>query len=162
MDEVAVTPFIPSENDVLSAEHSSEEDPPLLAQPSPVLSPIPDCDSGTFMMGNLNSPSYTLTDANTIRRDEHFYLCDGSCILRVGNILFNVGHPRIFSEDHSNDNLIQVHRSILSRDSSSFATLFTLPQGDSPEEGTSDERPIVLQGDTPEEFRNFLWALYAL
>jgi len=29
-------------------------------------------------------------------------------------------------------------------------------------EGTSDDNPIVLPGDSPEEFRNFLWSLYAL
>jgi hypothetical protein len=42
--------------------------------------------------------------------------------------------------------------------------MFTLPQGDigEAEEGMSDENPIVLQGDTAEEFRHFLWALYAL
>lgn len=41
--------------------------------------------------------------------------------------------------------------------------MFSLPQGDQCEaEGQSDDNPIVLQGDTVDEFRNFLWALYAL
>ena len=40
--------------------------------------------------------------------------------------------------------------------------MFTLPQGGLTTEGQSDEKPIILAGDTPDEFRHFLWALYAL
>jgi hypothetical protein len=56
----------------------------------------------------------------------------------------------------------QVHRTILSKDSAFFSTMFTLPQNTIMEEGSSDANPIVLTGDTAAEFRNFLWALYAL
>ena len=55
-----------------------------------------------------------------------------------------------------------MHRTTLSRDSSSFGGMFAIPQGHRTEEGASDDHPIVLTGDTPAEFRNFLWALYAL
>ncbi|KAG0703784.1 hypothetical protein DFH29DRAFT_849905 [Suillus ampliporus] len=77
-------------------------------------------------------------------RDDTYYMTDGSCVLRVQNTLFNV------------------HRTILSKDQSFFGCMFTLPQGESKEEGMSDDQPIVLHGDTVEEFRHFLWALYAL
>ncbi|KDQ62689.1 hypothetical protein JAAARDRAFT_30590 [Jaapia argillacea MUCL 33604] len=77
-------------------------------------------------------------------RDDTYYMSDGSCILRVENTLFNV------------------HRTILSRDSSSFGSMFTFPQGDNQEEGMSDDNPIILIGDAVSEFKNFLWALYAL
>ncbi|KAJ7643831.1 hypothetical protein FB45DRAFT_1020646 [Roridomyces roridus] len=77
-------------------------------------------------------------------RDDTYYLDDGSCIILVQDTLFNV------------------HRTILSKDNSSFSTLFTLPQGNNEAEGRSDDRPIVLSGDTVTEFRHFLWALYAL
>ncbi|KAJ6611428.1 hypothetical protein B0H10DRAFT_2056632 [Mycena sp. CBHHK59/15] len=77
-------------------------------------------------------------------RDETYYLEDGSCIILVQDTLFNV------------------HRTILSKDHSSFSTMFTLPQGDNEAEGRSDDNPIVLTGDTVTEFRHFLWALYAL
>ena len=40
--------------------------------------------------------------------------------------------------------------------------MFSLPQGGLVTEGRSEDKPIVLSGDTPEEFRHFLWALYAL
>lgn len=40
--------------------------------------------------------------------------------------------------------------------------MFTLPQGDHPSEGTSDNNPVYLPGDTADDFRHFLWALYAL
>ncbi|KIK69785.1 hypothetical protein GYMLUDRAFT_34183 [Collybiopsis luxurians FD-317 M1] len=79
-----------------------------------------------------------------IHRDPSYYFEDGSCILLVQDTLFNV------------------HRSLLSRDNSSFSSLFTLPQGSQPVEGQSDDNPIILRGDTPSEFRHFLWALYAL
>ncbi|KAF9525857.1 hypothetical protein CPB83DRAFT_771267 [Crepidotus variabilis] len=78
------------------------------------------------------------------KRDEQFYLEDGSCVFLVEDILFNV------------------HRSILSKDNSSFSTMFSLPQGTNEVEGRSDDNPIILMGDSPEEFRHFLWALYAL
>ncbi|KAH9480809.1 hypothetical protein JR316_0007409 [Psilocybe cubensis] len=82
--------------------------------------------------------------AKTFVRDERYYFEDGSCVLLVQDTLFNV------------------HRSILSNDSSSFSTMFSLPQGGQDVEGRSDANPIVLIGDTPEEFRHFIWALYAL
>ncbi|KAF8895576.1 hypothetical protein BD779DRAFT_1500310 [Infundibulicybe gibba] len=65
--------------------------------------------------------------------DTEYYMEDGSCILLVQDTLFNV------------------HRSKLSKDNSSFGAMFTFPKN-----------PIVLLGDTPSEFRNFLWVLYAL
>ncbi|OCH92654.1 hypothetical protein OBBRIDRAFT_818230 [Obba rivulosa] len=80
-----------------------------------------------------------------IVRDDTYYLSDGSCILQVENILFNV------------------HRTVLSKDSSSFSAMFDMPEHPSHQvEGKSDECPIVLTGDTVQEFKNFLWTLYAL
>ncbi|KIL59055.1 hypothetical protein M378DRAFT_188059 [Amanita muscaria Koide BX008] len=83
-------------------------------------------------------------DKPTYKRDDSFYFEDGSCIFLVENTLFNV------------------HRSLLSRDSSSFTNMFTLPQGDKPVQGKSDDNPVLLLGDTVTEFKHFLWALYAL
>lgn len=82
-----------------------------------------------------------------VARDNTYYFSDGSCVLRVESTLFNV------------------HRTILSKDSSSFGAMFDLPvpQGGRAElEGSSDDNPIVLTGDTVAEFKNFLWALYSL
>ncbi|KAF9563702.1 hypothetical protein CPC08DRAFT_686233 [Agrocybe pediades] len=96
----------------------------------------------------LASSTYAdvVKEASKVRhkRDDDYYFEDGSCVLLVGDTLFNV------------------HRTMLSRDSSSFSTLFSLPQGTRMAEGGSDDNPIVLSGDSPEEFRDFLWALYAL
>ncbi|KAI9440277.1 hypothetical protein BJY52DRAFT_1095756, partial [Lactarius psammicola] len=75
-------------------------------------------------------------------RDEDYYLSDGSCIILVENTLFNVSP---FS-DHSSFIL--------------FRSMFSLPRGDKPAEGQSDDNPVVLGGDTVSQFRNFLWALY--
>ncbi|KAI0685802.1 hypothetical protein BC835DRAFT_1289369 [Cytidiella melzeri] len=77
-------------------------------------------------------------------RDETYYMRDGSCVLQVENTLFNV------------------HRTLLSKDSSLFSSMFELPQGDKVSEGSSDSCPIHLNGESVVEFKNFLWVLYAL
>ncbi|KAI0683686.1 hypothetical protein BC835DRAFT_1423086 [Cytidiella melzeri] len=77
-------------------------------------------------------------------RDETYYMRDGSCVLQVENTLFNV------------------HRTLLSKDSSLFSSMLELPQGDKVAEGSSDSCPIHLNGENVVEFKNFLWVLYAL
>jgi len=84
-------------------------------------------------------------------RDADYYISDGNTVLLVENILF------------------KVHRSTLTKDKSTFDTMFSLPSDSSSDssmtvgpEGESDDNPIHLQGDTAEEFRALLWALYAL
>ncbi|KDR83100.1 hypothetical protein GALMADRAFT_56967 [Galerina marginata CBS 339.88] len=80
---------------------------------------------------------------SSYKRDELYYFEDGSCILLVCDTLFNV------------------HRSMLRKHSSKFSLLFSLPQVSNGLEGQSDDNPVILTGDTPDEFRHFLWALYA-
>ena len=68
--------------------------------------------------------------------------------------------------------VLQVHRSVLTKDKSAFETMFQLSgetdsaRSDSSmtvaQEGESDDNPIRLQGDTADEFRALLWALYSL
>ncbi|TFK52304.1 hypothetical protein OE88DRAFT_1657494 [Heliocybe sulcata] len=91
-------------------------------------------------------------------RDALYYISDGNTVLLVENTLF------------------KVHRSNLMKDGSTFDTLFSLPsEGANPSpgvtaptvggavvEGESDDNPIRLQGDSADEFRALLWALYAL
>ncbi|PCH40289.1 hypothetical protein WOLCODRAFT_136764 [Wolfiporia cocos MD-104 SS10] len=86
-------------------------------------------------------------------RDPVYYISDGNTVLMVDNTLF------------------KVHRSILMKDKSAFETMFQLTaETESARsdcsmtvpEGESDDNPIRLQGDTAEEFRSLLWALYAL
>lgn len=62
----------------------------------------------------------------------------------------------------SDESVFQVHRTVLSKDSSTFKAMFSLPSGEKLAEGMSDDNPIVLPGDTADEFRHFLWTLYAL
>ncbi|OCH92656.1 hypothetical protein OBBRIDRAFT_791103 [Obba rivulosa] len=86
-------------------------------------------------------------------RDPTYYISDGNSVLLVENTLF------------------KVHRSILTKDKSAFETMFQLSsETDSSRsdssmtspEGETDENPIRLLGDTADEFRALLWALYAL
>jgi hypothetical protein len=62
--------------------------------------------------------------------------------------------------------LLQVHRSLLIRDKSTFNNMFSLeahkPDGVQGEEGENDENPIHLQGDTADEIRALMWCFYAL
>ncbi|KAF8133686.1 hypothetical protein EV363DRAFT_1324353 [Boletus edulis] len=144
MDDGNDTHFILTEHDVDSVDPVDAPSPKRGTSP---LTKRPRCqDSRSSLSGaDSSDPSSRISqESDGPSRDPEYYLTDGSCILRVENTLFNV------------------HRSILSADSSSFSTLFTLPQGNITAEGTSDDNPIVLHGDTPEEFRNFLWSLYAL
>ena len=108
-------------------------------------------------------------------RDADYYISDGNTVLLVENILFKVRPPNLNPLPHSdatNPDLApgnQVHRSTLTKDKSTFDTMFSLPSDSSSDssmsvgpEGESDDNPIRLQGDTAEEFRALLWALYAL
>ena len=97
-------------------------------------------------------------------RDSDYYLSDGSCILRVGNTLFNVCSPILIPYmTYPKLADCQVHRTMLSRDSSFFGDMFAVPQApDSIPEGSTDDRPIVLRGDNVAAFKNFLWVIYAL
>lgn len=63
-----------------------------------------------------------------------------------------------------------MHRSALTKEKSTFESMFSLDsalRSHSSDatigpEGESDDNPIRLQGDTADEFRSLLWALYAL
>ncbi|KAJ7280350.1 hypothetical protein C8J57DRAFT_123943 [Mycena rebaudengoi] len=97
----------------------------------------PRCSSGA-------DPDATLVDIPKVVRDPEYYREDGDCKIRVENTLFSI------------------HRFLLARDSSAFETMFQLPQGTQSPQGSTDVDPIVLTGDTTEEFRALCWALYAL
>ncbi|GLB36619.1 hypothetical protein LshimejAT787_0309070 [Lyophyllum shimeji] len=66
---------------------------------------------------------------------------NGFCAFQVENTLFNV------------------HQVLLSREQSAFVDMLSLPQPAKGAEG-SDETPVFLS-DTVQQFRDFLWALYA-
>lgn len=81
-------------------------------------------------------------------RHPKLYMPDGDCVLRVETTLF------------------KVHRFLLSRDSSAFENMFSIPTGDSDrqatQEGFSDDIPIVLEGESASDFEALLTVLYAL
>jgi hypothetical protein len=86
-------------------------------------------------------------------RDSAYYYSDGNTVLLVENTLF------------------KVHRSALTKEKSTFESMFSLDSdlrsssthnSGVTVEGESDDNPIRLQGDTADEFRSLLWALYAL
>ncbi|KAI9509480.1 hypothetical protein F5148DRAFT_996597 [Russula earlei] len=138
MTELDTPPFIPPEDKGLLADREEE-----IATAQLLHSP-PRKRSRNFLEkpGVVRAPPRR--QSSEIVRDKDYYLSDGSCIILVENTLFNV------------------HRTILSKDSSSFSSMFTLPQGGKPAEGQSDHNPVILVGDSASQFRNFLWALYAL
>ncbi|KDQ17869.1 hypothetical protein BOTBODRAFT_52707 [Botryobasidium botryosum FD-172 SS1] len=111
---------------------------------SPSQIPSPAATDDTAALSHETEP------LDPVIRDHRYYFHDGNIILLVEATLF------------------KVHRSILAQDSSIFESTFTLPPPDlsqtaSPSpEGTSDENPFILHGETPERFRLLLSALYGL
>ncbi|KAJ6602484.1 hypothetical protein DFH09DRAFT_1270454 [Mycena vulgaris] len=83
-------------------------------------------------------------DAPKVVRDPVYYKPSGDCKIRVEDTLFSI------------------HRFLLEQAGSIFETMFQLPQGAKKPQGSSDEDPIILIGDTLYEFRALCWALYAL
>ncbi|KAF8440827.1 hypothetical protein L210DRAFT_3612106 [Boletus edulis BED1] len=91
-------------------------------------------------------------------RDSLYYYSDGNTVLLVENTLF------------------KVHRSALTKEKSTFESMFSLDSDLRSStcsttnnsgvtvgpEGESDDNPIRLHGDSADEFRSLLWALYAL
>ncbi|KAF9481107.1 hypothetical protein BDN70DRAFT_876709 [Pholiota conissans] len=61
-----------------------------------------------------------------ITYDENYYREDGDAVIRVENVLF------------------KIHRYLLVRDSSVFADMFNMPQGDSATIAATNESPIRL------------------
>ncbi|EFI27142.1 hypothetical protein CC1G_14967 [Coprinopsis cinerea okayama7 len=109
------------------------------------------CDSEDSLLDEkelLNTDEMDHSDRPTWTKDGQYYFEDGSCVILIKDTLFNV------------------HRSVLSKDGSTFSTMFSPRERHSslglPEEGKSEDNPIVLHGDSPQEFRDFLWAMYAL
>ncbi|KAI0087741.1 hypothetical protein BDY19DRAFT_892468 [Irpex rosettiformis] len=81
-------------------------------------------------------------------KDEKYYFTAGDCVVKVESTLF------------------KVHRFILSRDSSAFQHMFSVSdQGfgtEGPTESEDDQHPMVLYGETADNFRLLLSILYAL
>jgi hypothetical protein len=135
-------------------------------------------------MANDNEPSRKRprleedTLPETVFRDQNYYFSDGSCVLRIQNTLFNgetppkhlttqlIYHSESFSTDSDRvrrfDRLLQVHRTMMSADGSTFGGMFLMPIGDGQHLEGTEQNPVILTGDSVEEFRNFLWALYSL
>ncbi|KAJ7640163.1 hypothetical protein B0H17DRAFT_1105921 [Mycena rosella] len=92
-------------------------------------------------------PDVTLIDVDPatsvakIIRDSVHYNTSGDCKIRVKDTLFCI------------------HRFLPERASSTFQTMFQLPQGAENPQDSSDDDPIVLTGDTVEEFCILCWAL---
>ncbi|KAF8209913.1 hypothetical protein K438DRAFT_1497631, partial [Mycena galopus ATCC 62051] len=75
--------------------------------------------------------------------DNEYYYSSGDSVIRIENTLF------------------KVHKPFLTYNSAVFATLFDLPGVTGRAEGLSDDLPIVLEGETAENFRIILKYVYA-
>ncbi|KAG6845283.1 hypothetical protein H0H87_011434 [Tephrocybe sp. NHM501043] len=88
-------------------------------------------------------PPETLSPGDILARDPDYYTDShrGFCSFQVEATLF------------------KVHEVMLSREPSAFSDMFSLPRPTLDVEGT-DDKPVFLT-DTVQQFRDFLWALYA-
>ncbi|KZV85943.1 hypothetical protein EXIGLDRAFT_841118 [Exidia glandulosa HHB12029] len=81
---------------------------------------------------------------DAVSHDLHFYKPDGNVVLQAEQTLF------------------RVHRSFLADLSPVLKDMLELPLSDELSvEGLEDAHPIVLAGDTAEEVRSLLWAIYS-
>jgi len=65
-----------------------------------------------------------------------------------------IGRPKV------GEVLFRIHKRLLiGSESSAFASMLSLPQSQNIE-GQTDERPIVLDGDSPEQFEALMKILY--
>lgn len=143
--------------------------------------------SGLFFKGSKHSPGNVLKprkkksaqldlrctpfcetsiEAHTTKNDKlvsdpDYYINfrNGFCVFQVENTLFNVRYntPQILWINSIF--LLQVHQIMLSREPSAFNDMLSLPQSAGDVEGR-EEKPVFLT-DTAQQFRDFLWALYA-
>ena len=100
----AVTPFVPTEHDALSTGTDiADLLPPAPSQRSE--SPITkrarrqDSCSSSSALGTFKPLSRLPQESDVPHRDPQFYMADGSCVLRVGNVLFNVRFPCLLVRD---------------------------------------------------------------
>ena len=137
----------------------------------PVTAGTPPLNRALLTMSNSKFLRDSMLSLSIPTRDADYYISDGNTVLLVENILFKVRPSLQISSRTNSDTETgnQVHRSTLTKDKSTFDTMFSLPSDSSSDssmtvgpEGESDDNPIRLQGDTAEEFRALLWALYAL
>ncbi|KAF7374024.1 BTB domain-containing protein [Mycena sanguinolenta] len=82
------------------------------------------------------------SDVVVIRDSDHYH-ARGDSVIRVENTLF------------------KIHKFLLTHNSTVFDSMFDLPVGMDQPEGSSEEFPIVLEGDKAEDFRAVLKYLYA-
>lgn len=87
----AVMPFIPTEHDVLSTGLVGSL-PPTPRSDSRIHERAQRQDScSNLSVMDPSQPSSRISQEPDVPcRDPQFYMADGSCVLRVGNILFNV------------------------------------------------------------------------
>ena len=89
-----------------------------------------------------------------------YYYDHADCIILVENTLFKAclfKPPLVDGFEF----VSQIHKFMLSRDSSVFRDMFALPGGDNSLQGSSDEMPIVLQ-DKVADFHSLCWLIYSL
>ncbi|KAH7909811.1 hypothetical protein BJ138DRAFT_1154339 [Hygrophoropsis aurantiaca] len=114
--------------------------------------------SSTFMhSGNISpsTPKLQLQLSIPIPvRDPNYYIPDGNTVLLVENTLFKVHRSTLTKDKSTFDSMFSLDSDLRSNASSSTVTVGP--------EGESDDNPIRLQGDTADEFRALLWAMYAL
>ncbi|KZV89443.1 hypothetical protein EXIGLDRAFT_771791 [Exidia glandulosa HHB12029] len=89
-----------------------------------------------------SSSSMAYSSSRPPARHASYYFEDGNTVLLVGDVLF------------------RLHRTILSRNSTLFRSMLSLPQGADVTEGTIDEDPIILADYDPHDFELLLDMIY--
>lgn len=93
-------------------------------------------------------------------RHSRFYFADGNTIFLVRDTFLRIGYTHQCPPSHQVDGVLyNIHKYFLHRDSPIFRDLFSLPARGC-EEGSTDERPICLEGTRSIDMERFLSILY--
>lgn len=97
-------PFIPTEHDVPFTSHvdglpftqqNQHPDPSIRKRAQPLDSCLSSCSIDASQPSSGGEQ-----ELDVPRRDPQFYMADGSCLLRVGNTLFNVRSSYLLMQDN--------------------------------------------------------------
>ena len=96
-----------------------------------------------------------------VARHDKYYFEDGNVVFQVsGSTMIQPSSCLMIGRPKVGETLFRIHKRLLvGSESSVFASMFSIPQSEAVE-GQTDERPIVLKGDSVKQFEALMKILY--
>lgn len=99
----------------------------------------------------------TLSSAS--QKHANFWFNDGNIVFQVRTALLSSEH-RVTGRVQFGNQLFKLHRSLLSKASTVFSDMFSMPKPEDSDEG-SEQHPITLPETSAEEFRIMVGVMYS-